>query len=285
MLEKKCFVLTLGIWFFFLSLIVQADELRVKKILDRIETVTFDSKMMNSAKRFSVVLPASYDASKKDWPVLFFLHGRGRHDQTLVENEATRKVLLASPFVTVLPYGEDGFYMNSPIEKKDKYESQLEEMIEIAEKKYNLSKDVKKRGIAGWSMGGYGAVRYAETHNDQFGFVGSIVGLLDFPRDGLPEGQTYKVPVKKFGTDQDVWKKLNPISNPEKLRNSKIMLIAANNAFDRTMNENFHNRLTEFKIEHDWVMLKGEHKITVVYEAVPKIFERFTQVLKDHAKE
>ena len=243
----------------------------VSNVAERIESVTFSSKAFNSNKRFSVVLPANYDAQKSDWPVLYLLHGRGRNDRSLIDDPATREALLGASFVTVLPNGEDGWYLDSQVARKNAYAKLLEETIHEAEKKYHLSREPGRRAIAGWSMGGYGSMRFAVTHPQQFAMVATIVGLLDFPRSGLPVGQSHSIPPKTFGTDEGEWKKINPLNAAEQLRGTGVLLITADQAFDRTMNENFHDRLQQLKIEHEWVVLKGTHHFDVVRLAVPMV--------------
>ncbi|HCO23825.1 MAG TPA: hypothetical protein DIT97_12510, partial [Gimesia maris] len=80
-------------------------------------------------------------------------------------------------------------------------------------------------------MGGFGCVRFAERHPGRFAAVSSIIGLLDFPRSGLPEGQSYKVPVDRFGSDEAVWKQFNPIHAAEKLKGTSVLIITADQAF------------------------------------------------------
>lgn len=247
---------------------------------ERIQHVDFHSASFETRKKYCVVLPANYTAEKADWPMLCILHGRGRNERSLIDNTVTRDALLAASFVTLLPSGEDGWYLDSPVNDKNKYEQLLDETLVAAETKYRLSRDPKKRGIAGWSMGGYGSVRYAENHPDHFAMVASIIGLLDFPRSDLPEGQSYQVPVKIFGNNEATWHKLNPLNSTERLRNMSVVLIAADRAFDRTMNETFRNRLQQQDIKHDWLMLSGTHHFDLVKEAIPVVLQRFEEKLK-----
>ena len=244
------------------------------KSVDRIEQVTFTSPSFGAKKSYSVVLPANYDAQKSDWPVLYLLHGRGRNDRSLIDDPATREALLSASFVTVLPKGEDGWYLDSQVNPKNAYAQLLEETIHEAETKYHLSREPQRRAIAGWSMGGYGAMRFAVTHPQQFAMVATIVGLLDFPRSGLPEWQSYKVPGKTFGTNEADWKKINPLNVAEQLRGTAVLLITADRAFDRTMNENFRDRLQQLKIENEWIVLQGTHHFDVVRLAVPTVVKR-----------
>ena len=82
-----------------------------------------------------------------------------------------------------------------------RYATYLEEVMQLAEDELfeNGGRSVR-RGIAGWSMGGHGAPRFAQSHPRKFSALASIIGLLDFPRTpDLPEGQNYKVPEARFG--------------------------------------------------------------------------------------
>jgi S-formylglutathione hydrolase FrmB len=181
--------------------------------------------------------------------------------------------LLAADFVIVLPDGDDGWYIDSPVRRPDRYEAYLTEVIAVAERRYDLSSDRSRRALSGWSMGGYGCTHYATRHPERFGALAPIIGLLDFPRTGLPPGQSYAVPRDRFGDDPDVWRELNPLNHVERLRGMDLLVITADEAFDRTMNEHFHRRLEQRGIEHDWLVLEGGHTFDVVRRALPRVIE------------
>jgi S-formylglutathione hydrolase FrmB len=259
-----------------------ADSPRTKQIAERIEQVTFASQAFDEDKHYCVVLPAEFRPDHGGAPVLYMLHGRGRSDRSLIDDTSTREALLAAPFVTVLPNGEDGWYMDSPVLPKNAYAELLDETIRDAEHHYGLTRRPEKRAIAGLSMGGYGCVRFAEEHPESFAAVVPIMGLLDFPRRGLPGSQSYEVPTKAFGTSEADWNRFNPIHSADKLRGADVLLITATRAFDRTMNENFRNRLRKLDIPHEWKVLDGAHHFDVVREAMPilvkHVSKRFEQV-------
>ncbi len=250
---------------------------------ERIRTGEFHSRVLDADKRFTVVLPKNYSRRRADWPVLYLLHGRGRTERSLVEDPRACHALLAAPFVTVLPDGDDGWYIDSPVRSADRYASYLEEVIAASEAEYGLSRRREDRALSGWSMGGYGCVRFAETHPDRFAAVAPIIGLLDFPRRGLPEGQSYDVPVNRFGDRPEVWREFNPINRVEALRDMTVLLITADRAFDRTMNENFRNRLLAEGISHRWVVLPGGHTFEVVREAIPMVVDFTAQSIAGDA--
>jgi len=237
-----------------------------KSAIDRITFAEVKSTALGRALPVAVIQPAG--GAVKDSPVLFLLHGRGRHHRSLIDSDA-RVALLSAPFVIVLPQGEDGWYIDSPARPNDCYAAYLEEVIAWAEKSLSLSRSAARRGIAGWSMGGYGAVRFAQAHQGNFGFVGAIIGLLDFPRlENLPEGQNYRVPLDRFTSDARVWEQLNPVNAVERLQGTAVTLVLATRGFERTMNENFMNQLHQHNIHARVHWLDGGHEFPLVQQAI-----------------
>jgi len=246
---------------FALPLTILAAEPRVTKL-------EFYSEVLERKMPFSIVRPL--DEAAANGSVLFFLHGRGRHHASLLDRPDCRNALLAAKHWTILPDGEDGWYINSPEIQTDRYGDYLEEVIAFATDELGLTKDPARSAIGGWSMGGYGAMRYAVDHSGRFGTVVGVIGVLDFPRkETLPEGQNYSVPMARFGSDPAVWTQLNPINAVETLADSRLMLITGSTAFDRTMNYNFAVRARQAGVNTRVVELTGGHTIEVVTDALP----------------
>jgi S-formylglutathione hydrolase FrmB len=240
---------------------------------NRVKSCSFYSKTLKRHKNYMVVLPEGYQDRKTPWPVVFLFHGRGRNERSLTDNSTTREALFKAKFVTVLPDGDDGWYINSPVRPGDRYNDYIEELIKDAGKQFNISSNPAERGLSGWSMGGYGCTMFAESHSSDFSALAPVIGLLDFPRSGLPKGQSYKVPVNRFGKDQSAWRKLNPINKAACLSKMKIMIITGQKSFDRTMNLNFADRLKKLNIPYTIKMLKGGHTFATVTESIPIIVD------------
>ena len=100
---------TLVISLFFFSLV--AAKLAAVEIKgDRVSELHFYSEVLGREKTIGVVAPQV----RQEAPVLVFLHGRGRHHRSLLERPACRDALLMANHWTLLPDGEDGWYVNSP---------------------------------------------------------------------------------------------------------------------------------------------------------------------------
>lgn len=280
-IHKLMFVLALVGLLFDVGL-TDAADLESKSLFPRIQAVSFDSAHLKKSKRAVVVLPEHWRSIKPaERRTLVILHGRGRHELTLIDDKTIRQQLLDSGLFVILPDGDDGWYINSPVRKQDVYESYLEEVLAVVSQQYQLPHNRKRWAIAGWSMGGFGCVNFAERHPEQFAAVSSIIGLLDFPRSGLPKGQSYKVPQERFGKDESLWKEFNPLPGAEKLKGMSVLIITADQAFDRTMNEHFRDRLIKLDQPHQYVELKGGHTFPVVREAIPYVLQFTKRSLGD----
>ena len=263
----------LAIALLFAPIALQAD--------DRIRDLTFDSPALEQAVKVTIVTPDT-PPPPNGYPVLFILHGHGRNNRTLIDDPATRDLLLAQPFVTVLPNGKAGWWIDSPLDPASRYESLLTELVDWIAKNEPVSQQRSDWAIAGWSMGGYGAMRYATRHPERFSFVGTIIGLLDFPKvEGLPPNQRYDVSKRIFGEDPSAWDALNPIHDVSALANTEVEIVIAERAFDLTMNRNFIAAASAAGIKVQSHNLPGGHTFSSVTEGLkivlPAVAQHFTK--------
>lgn len=250
---------------------------------ERITFAEISCTALGRALPVAVIAPEK-PAPAGEAPVLLLLHGRGRTHRSLVDSPAARAALLAAPCYIVLPQGEDGWYIDSPARPEDRYATYLSEVMAWAEKTLPISRRPSSTGIAGWSMGGYGAVHFAETHPGHFGFVASIIGLLDYPRpETLPEGQNYHVATTHFTADPETWARFNPRNKVGALRETTLTLVLATHGFELTMNENFLATLAETQIPARVHRLAGGHEFSLVERALPLVIADAAEFFRQHA--
>ena len=243
---------------------------QIAQVEPRIWSCDFKSAVLGGvAMRFLVVLPPGLELKSAPLPVIYLLHGRGRHERTLLETPLTRARLLASPCAVVLPRGRDGWYVNSPVTPADRYADYVDEVMTLAEGNFPVSRVAKERAIGGWSMGGYGAVYTACRRPDAFAAVASIIGILDFPRPAIAEtGQNYAVP-PRFGTDPTFWREVDPRLLLPRLRAVPLFVAYADHAAERQMNEAFLADAEQLKMSVKIMRLSGGHTFPMVEQALP----------------
>jgi predicted esterase len=114
---------------------------------DTVYRVAFRSALDGSLQPYSLKLPVGY-STKKQYPLLVFLHGSGQDEQKLLDKERGN-----GKFIELAPLGRDIYsayaYQHSHID--------VEEAIEHASKHFTI--DVDNIVIGGFSMGGYGALK------------------------------------------------------------------------------------------------------------------------------
>ena len=169
--------------------------------------------------------------------MLLVLHGLGRDQRTLLDQPDTHGLMMRQADLLVMPDSAKGWWIDSPV---GAYDAMLMEVVGEVRRQFPVSRDSKHWGVIGWSMGGFGAMHFAEHHPEVVSFVGTIIGLLDFPRsEGLPENQRFTIDATVFGTDPEHWAGDNPSRHLASLTGKDIVLVLGEQAFDRTMNENF----------------------------------------------
>jgi S-formylglutathione hydrolase FrmB len=228
-------------------------------------------RALGRVKPYSLHLPAGSPPSG-GWPLLVLLHGAGRTHRAVAEAPETASLIEKYPMAVIFPDGELGFYLDSPVIPESRFQSMVCELLARVRAEQPVVADPGRTGICGWSMGGFGAVHFAESFPQEVGAVASIIGLLDYPNPALPPGQTYP-PAPVFGADPAFWQSVNPLTRVDRLRGLAISLIAARSAFDYTMNVAFHQRLNTLNLPHDYTELDGAHDWPTVARAFPLMLD------------
>ena len=156
----------------------------------RAESRTIQSKILGRPVRYTILLPPSFDAATtRRYPILYYLHGLGDNEQTLLRLggwdlvETLQQNGQIGEFLIVTPDGGRGFYINSR-DGSERYEDFfIHEFIPEIERRYRAIGTRASRGISGTSMGGYGALRFAFRYPQLFAAVTAHMAAL---ADDLP---------------------------------------------------------------------------------------------------
>ena len=144
----------------------------------RISCSALDSRILGRKVRYCVMLPPSYESDKtKKYPVLYFLHGLGESEQTLLSSggwgliEDLRQQHRVGDFLMVAPEGRGSFFINAAGKGERYSDFLLSEFLPYIETHFRIARDRVHRGVTGLSMGGFGALRIAFAHTELFGSV------------------------------------------------------------------------------------------------------------------
>ncbi|HXJ05239.1 MAG TPA: alpha/beta hydrolase family protein [Candidatus Acidoferrum sp.] len=255
----------------------------------RAECNSLPSKILARAVPYCVLLPPSYDAEKtRRYPILYLLHGLGDNEQMLVHSGGMNLVedlweqKQLGEFLIVTPAGEASFYINSR-DGKQRYEDFfLQEFMPGIEKRYRAQAGRKSRGIAGISMGGYGALHIAFRHPQLFGSVGAhSAALLEaLPKISAQDSRQLgrlRVLGGAFGSPFDAafWTRNDPvtIARTTNLSGMKIYFDCGSEddfGFDSGA-EALHKLLTSRHIPHEFHLYPGGHNWAYFAEHLPAL--------------
>lgn len=139
------------------------------------ESLSFESNKLGRKVSYSIYLPSDYNTSKRNYPVLYLLHGYTDNETNWIQMGQMKTIAdraianeEAVPMIIVMPDAWDTWYINQ-YDGKVPYEDMFfEELIPYMEKTYRIRSDKESRAIAGLSMGGYGSFLYSLHHPDMF---------------------------------------------------------------------------------------------------------------------
>jgi S-formylglutathione hydrolase FrmB len=151
-----------------------------------LEEMSFQSKALGRPLTVSVYRP-DLPAPQDGWPVLYLLHGldgTNRDWSSLANIKATLDTMIKSgrihPMLVVMPSAGNSWYVDSAdVKGPGNYESALLNDLPTAfEKRFAPHCQRSSRAIAGISMGGFGALRFALKRPDRYVAVASLSGAI-----------------------------------------------------------------------------------------------------------
>jgi S-formylglutathione hydrolase FrmB len=226
------------------------------------------------------MLPPNYGTdTQRKYPVLYFLHGLGENEQTLLRSggwgliEDLRRDHKVGDFLMIAPEGRGSFFINSADGRGRYSDFFLDEFLPYIETHYRVIRDRQSRGVTGLSMGGYGALRFAFAHPELFGSVSaqSPALITESPRelnaDVRDAGPLGTLLGTVFGNPINVahWNQNNPFQlarkNQAQIRSQAIYINCGQQdeyGFAASA-EQMHKQLLAEKIPHEFHLYQGGH--------------------------
>lgn len=120
---------------------------------------------------------------EKKLPVLYLLHGLFGEAENWTRLTEILKLIDALSFAVAIFDAENSWYVDGINGSQASYESFfVNEFIPHIENDYKIGGTGKYRAVAGLSMGGYGALKFALKHPSLFVWAGSMSGAFDVSR-------------------------------------------------------------------------------------------------------
>jgi putative tributyrin esterase len=280
----------------------------------RIEDRVFLSAALGVEKHVRVYLPAGYDAqSGLRYPVFYYLHGLGDSELawTLEGHLEDAAASLDLQAIVAMADGDASFYVDSPYEadyvackegrtllwhwsgqepppraetcvRANRYETYItQDLIAWVDGTFRTLPMREARGIAGLSMGGYGALMLALRHRDLFAAAASHSGVVALTYGGghpyvdgaqsplvsdLSKWTIGYAPVDAwirgvFGSDLQFWRDHDPAVLIETLQPGQLALYLDCGTEDSLADETrlLGARLEALHLEHEVHLVPGIH--------------------------
>jgi enterochelin esterase-like enzyme len=189
----------------------------------KIVIVKIDSKALqntggeHTTRSVSVYLPPNYEASNSKYPVIYYLHGfmgkdvinnqmKGILDEAIVRQKIRPFIFVQADHYTLF---EGSFYSNSTLTGNWE-DFQAEEVVKYIDQNFRTIAQRESRGIAGHSMGGYGAFKIGMLHPEVYNSIYALSpGLLAMVKEFGPNSNSFKE-VQKVKTTEELKKTYYP---------------------------------------------------------------------------
>src|SRR5581483_11613656 len=241
-----------------------------------ISTAKVSANAVNGPHRVRVTLPATYfNNTTTRFPVLYLLHGGagGNSAQWTTGGGDEENITRNASLITVMPDGGKVGWFTNWVDQSQGAQAwrdfYIDQVIPWIDGNLRTIASKSGRAIAGLSMGGFGAIRFAQDRPDLFAYAASFSGAVDLSDPGTKSvisqqaGQNGYNPSAPFGNPyppfDTTYQALNPVSRAARLQGVAVGLwvgSGSNNGADpieQTMANSalkLHNALTSAGVPH-----------------------------------
>ncbi|MFB7910459.1 alpha/beta hydrolase [Kitasatospora sp. NPDC056076] len=150
--------------------------------------LTVTTPEVTGKHHIKIILPSGYgDDPTRRYPVLYFLHGSP--DDPIQQNYPA--LTTSNAMITVIPDGgargwyANWFNQNTQLGAQNWENFHLNQVIPFIDANLRTVATKKGRAVAGVSMGGFGALHYAQDRPDLFSQTASLSGDIDLSADSM----------------------------------------------------------------------------------------------------
>ena len=212
----------------------------------RMQYYRFSTPSIGWNPAVNVLLPEGYTSSRR-YPVLYLLHG-GDADFRAFDNLGIRDVTAGRDLIVVMPDGGRAGWYSNPVSSNAgprNWETfHISELIPWVDATFSTIAEFSGRAVSGFSMGGFGALKYTAKYYGHFASVSSHSGPADLrgPIGGtvtnwanlssalveLKGGTIYGFPWDEARVSAD-----NPMEHIESYRGKRIFLVCGTDPVDQ----------------------------------------------------
>ena len=222
-----------------------------------------------------VFLPGNYASTDKRFPVLFKLHGRCGDAEKMNEeglrtmhNPGVKMLELADMFqlIIVAPIVGNTFYLDSPLRPEVRMSTYVgRELPAFIDERYRTEDSRGGRILAGFSMGGYGAVSTLCRYPETFSMALSRSGVMDLafgPKDLGWDNAAAEDLIGPYAEDPDAFEEQSCFTLIESIKDRDDVAIVLECGQKESLlqsNRNFRQKLLDLDFPHIYAEYPCEH--------------------------
>ncbi|MEU8395510.1 alpha/beta hydrolase family protein [Nonomuraea sp. NPDC048892] len=270
-----------------------AEVVAERRLDERRMELTIRSDALGATTGVRLLLPRGWE-SRTGWPVLWLLHG-GLDDHTSwTERTDVEALTRDTGVLVVMPDGgRCGSYSdwwNGGAGGPPRWRSyHLDELLPLLESRYRAG---GRRAVAGYSMGGQGAMLYAAE--GRFEAAASFSGALHILAPGVPQAVMAGTTIGCFGTDwkrvwgdpkaqRDVWRAHNPYDLAGRLKGVELYVSAGQGDIVEDLANRaarlFAGRLEELDIPVRTHFYQGGHRHVYWQRELHRVYPRLMNAI------
>ena len=248
-------------------------------------------KSLQRRTSISVILPSdnihflqdTEEIVPQPYKTLYLLHGLYGSDDIFLANTSIQKFAEDNGIAIVIPTGENSFYVDH--EKSHAYYGEFigQELLDITRNIFPLSHKREDTFIAGFSMGGYGAIRNGLKYSQNFSKIGMISAAL-ITEDIVDYADDENV-LRSRDFYESIFGDLDKIKNSDKdpkylietCRDiPEIFMACGDDDFLLDKNIDFYEFLKSKNIDADFIQAPGEH----TWEFCDRFIKEFIKTIR-----
>jgi len=257
------------------------------------ESLKVKSTALGKDVEYNIYLPADYEKSNRQYPVLYLLHGYG-DDETGWTQFGEAQIIAdrlqgeVAPMIIVMPDAGVSWYINN-YDGKVKYEDFfIKEFIPYIDANYRTRPTKQYRAVAGLSMGGYGTLIMATKHPELFSSAAPLSSGV-FTDEEIVNGDPHMwndVMGNLYGKKDLAGKdrltdhynknsilKIIETGSADELKKVRFYIDCGDKDFLIKGNMALHAALIDKKIPHEFRVREGVHNWTYWRTALPEVLK------------
>jgi len=238
----------------------------------QMETVRLSSSALGKETRVAVFVP---DRGEGPFASLYLFHGTDGSCASFPMKSGLDELIDHHQLVAVMPDLENSWCCNDPRSGGRAWQDYLSrELVDYVDVRFRTDRESSRRGVAGFSMGGYGALLLALKHADVFSVGCSLSGSLSFGHESRvdrPEREQFMQAVAPPGGENDLWRLAEQVAERSKL--PALWLEVGREDHLLKTNRRYRKHLELLSIPHHYAEPPGGHDWTFVDQRLPALLD------------